>query len=78
MELSNAPQIFYQKYEQEMTLEDYVSYLTSGFSLLKENALDRCLELKEVKAIRMAFEFNRLRMKKTQLSRIIKQDKSPE
>jgi hypothetical protein len=64
MELSNAPQIFYQKYEQEMTLEDYVGYLTSGFNLINENALDRSLELKEAKAIRMAFEFNRLRMKK--------------
>lgn len=78
MELSNAPQIFYQKYEQEMTLDDYIAYLTSGFNLLKENALDRCLELKEAKAIRMAFEFNRLRMKKMQLSRLIKEDRSPE
>ena len=78
MELSNAPQIFHQKYEQEMTLDDYVSYLTAGFNLLKENALDRCLELKEAKAIRMAFEFNRLRMKRMQLGRIIKEDRSPE
>jgi|GEM_PF-6092242 len=78
MELSNAPQIFHQKYEQEMSFEDYLAYLTTGFNLLKENALNRCLELKEAKAIRMAFEFNRLRMKRQQMRTLIKEDLSPE
>ena len=59
MEVTYSPKLYEEKYHQEMTLEVYKDSLKKGLQLLEENALENHHELKELKLIRMALEFNR-------------------
>ena len=59
MELNHASDIYKEKYEKEMTMEAYLEYLTRGFELLKETVTEESLELKDLKAIRIALEYRR-------------------
>jgi hypothetical protein len=59
MELSHAIEIYKEKYEKDMTMETYMDYLNKGFELLKDNAAENALELKDLKAIRIALEYRR-------------------
>lgn len=59
MEPSHATDIYQEKYEKDMTMETYMDFLNAGFALLRENASESALELKELKAIRIALEYRR-------------------
>ena len=59
MELNHASDIYKEKYAKDMTMETYVEYLTRGFELLKETVTEESLELKDLKAIRIALEYRR-------------------
>jgi hypothetical protein len=59
MELTYSPKLYEEKYHQDMTLEIYQDCLRRGLQLLEENGLEKQHELKDLKLIRMALEFNR-------------------
>jgi hypothetical protein len=56
---ANAEQVYKDKYEKEMTLEEYLEYLTKGLAALNENVQENSLALEELKAVRIALEFKR-------------------
>ena len=59
MELSHATEIYKDKYQKDMTIEAYMELLQHGFILLRENASESALELRELRALRIALEYRR-------------------
>jgi hypothetical protein len=55
----HAELVYKDKYENEMTLEEYMDYLSTGLNMLRDNVQEDSLTLKEMKAVRIALEFKR-------------------
>jgi hypothetical protein len=59
MESTLANKIFSDKYSAEMSIHDYDSYLRNGLKLINNGGIQNCKELKDLKSIRIALEYNR-------------------
>jgi hypothetical protein len=63
MEVTYSPSLYEEKYTKEMSLEVYLENLKKGLKLLEDNKIGNYSDLKELKLIRMALEFNRQMIK---------------
>ena len=57
--LPHAEQVYKDRYEKEMTLEEYLGYLNKGLTTLTGNVQENTLSLEQMKAVRIALEFKR-------------------
>ena len=55
----HAELVYKEKYEKEMTLDEYMEYLNKGLNMLRDNVQESSLTLRQMKALRIALEFKR-------------------
>jgi hypothetical protein len=59
MEAALTNKIFAAKYSSIMSFNEYSNYLEQGLRLITNGGIQQCKELSELKAVRIAMEYNR-------------------